>query len=292
MKRFLIIAPFLALTAIPATPGTPAAQSAPGAPIPVIYAAQAAAAPGAPPAASKNTAFGDGERLSFRVIYRAALIPSTELATATLSVTKLPSGDYDILGNGKTASFAKWIYDIDDDYGAVVDPLTLRPRTAHARLREGDYRYNYDMTFDWDSMKVHSIFGNLKRPLRNKTMRLTDRSFEIISMFYNMRNEDIASFRQGVAMPIDLVMEDTVQRINFYYLGQENVDLKKMGTYKAHKFKCQLLALGDKSNFYLWVSADANRIPLKVDSPVKVGSITALLNSYSGLRNAVESKVK
>jgi len=261
MKRYFVIAPLLALWA-----GTVMPQ--------------------------KNTAFGDGERLTFRVVYRAKLIPTTELATATLKVDKLPSGDYSIVGNGKTVSLARWIYDINDDYGAVVDPRTLRPRTAWARLREGDYRYNYDMTFDWDSRKAHSVYGNLKRPLQTKTMSLTERSFEIISMFYNLRNEDMASFTPGVTKPLDLVMEDTVQRIRLNYLGQEKVDLKKLGKYNAHKFSCQLVALGDKSYFYLWVSDDKNHIPLKLESPVKVGSISVLLTGYSCLRNPLDSQIK
>jgi|GEM_PF-352830 len=285
------------LAAIPAAGAQPSAASKPPVPQPSAAGAQSAgakplAAAAKAPAPSRNTAFGDSEKLTLRVSYRAKLIPTTDLATATLTVKKLPSGDYSILGNGKTISVARWIYDIDDDYSAVVDPQTLRPKTASARLREGDYRYNYDMTFVWDSMRVHTLFGNLKRPLHRKTMTLTDSSFEIISLFYNMRNADISSFKSGATMYTDLVMEDTIQRIRFNYLGTETVDLKKLGQYRAHKFSCQLVALGDKSFFYLWISDDRNHIPLKLESPVKVGSVSVLLTDYSGLRNPFDSKIK
>jgi hypothetical protein len=34
----------------------------------------------------------------------------------------------------------------------------------------------------------------------------------------------------------------------------------------------------------IWVSADQNKVPLLIESPVRVGKIKAVLQSYKGLR--------
>ena len=39
----------------------------------------------------------------------------------------------------------------------------------------------------------------------------------------------------------------------------------------------------------VWVSDDANRIPLLIESPVSVGSIKAVLKEYKGLRHPLSS---
>ena len=38
----------------------------------------------------------------------------------------------------------------------------------------------------------------------------------------------------------------------------------------------------------IWVSDDENKVPLMIESPVTVGSVKAVLQSYSGLRHGGE----
>ncbi len=42
----------------------------------------------------------------------------------------------------------------------------------------------------------------------------------------------------------------------------------------------------------IWVSDDANKIPIRIKSAIKVGSIKVDLTKYSGLKNSFSSKVK
>jgi hypothetical protein len=38
----------------------------------------------------------------------------------------------------------------------------------------------------------------------------------------------------------------------------------------------------------VWVSQDGNRIPVLIESPIKVGSIKAVLNAYENLKYPLE----
>ena len=67
-----------------------------------------------------------------------------------------------------------------------------------------------------------------------------------------------------------------------------------MGTYNAIKIAPQLIEGtifkgGEKMT--VWISDDDNHIPLRVDSPILVGSIKVDLIDYENLRNPFTSMV-
>jgi len=48
----------------------------------------------------------------------------------------------------------------------------------------------------------------------------------------------------------------------------------------------------DGSEFFIWISDDRNRIPLLVESPIRVGSVRARLRRFDGLRHPMESRIR
>lgn len=42
----------------------------------------------------------------------------------------------------------------------------------------------------------------------------------------------------------------------------------------------------------VWVTDDKNRLPVYIEAPIIIGSVRAELLSFSGLRNAMDAKVK
>ena len=249
-------------------------------------------------AQDEGPAFGDTERLRFRVSYRAKMFPDSEVATVNLDATRRKSGNFEIIGTGKTSSFVKWFFQLNDKYTTILSGTTLRPVEASCELKEGKYHFKSKQTFDWGNMEVNSTWRNYKFPNDNyKTMPLTSRSFDALGLFYNLRNTPVEDFVQGAYRPLDLVLEDSVRRILFKFIGPERIAIKNMGIFNSLKFSCQLATSDgeryeDGSEFYIWISDDRNRIPLKIDSPIKVGSISARLVEFSGLRFPLESKVE
>ena len=66
-----------------------------------------------------------------------------------------------------------------------------------------------------------------------------------------------------------------------------NYKIKELGTYDVIKVVPDLIAgnvfrEGNLMNIY--VSNDQNKLPLLIESPLKVGSAKAVLKSYTGLR--------
>ncbi|MDE7005558.1 MAG: DUF3108 domain-containing protein, partial [Alistipes sp.] len=48
----------------------------------------------------------------------------------------------------------------------------------------------------------------------------------------------------------------------------------------------------DGTVFTIWISDDENKIPLYIESPVRVGSINAYISGYKNLKYPLESLIK
>ncbi len=83
-----------------------------------------------------------------------------------------------------------------------------------------------------------------------------------------------------------MFLDDQVYDIYIRYMGKEEVSTR-FGKFRAIKFKPLLIKGtifegGEKMT--VWVSDDANKVPLRVDSPISVGSIKVDMVDYKNLR--------
>lgn len=238
-------------------------------------------------------AFVAGEKLSYVVSYRAKLVPNTEVAGVTLQVSGDTKDGVPLLhvnASGRVFGFFRWFFDLNDQYDTWLDPVTLRPIYFGSEIREAGYRFSSYFHYDWDRMKVHTRYRNHKNPEESKkTMDLTDGSYDAIALFYNLRSSDLSQMKDGESHHLKLVIEDTIRTIRYRFIGRERKRIKDWGQIKTLKFACQLAtstgeSFEDGSEFFVWITDDPNRIPVLVESPIRVGSIRARLVSFENLK--------
>ena len=128
-------------------------------------------------------------------------------------------------------------------------------------------------------------------------MSLTAESMDPISLFFNLRSAEAEDFTVGEPGTLQMVLQDTIKLIRYRYLGRENKKIRNMGRFRTLKFECQLgttegYSFTDGTIFTLWVSDDRNKIPLYIESPVKIGSIQAYISGYKGLKYPLDSRIK
>lgn len=248
-----------------------------------------------------EAAFAAGEKLTFVGSYSATLIPTIEAGEVEVRISRTMLGGVpalNIYGNARTNAGFRSFFDLNDTYQSWLDEKTLRPLKHTTRLREGNYRYNSDIIFDWDNMEVSSVWRNLKRTYASsKVQKLTPESFDAVSLFYNLRSKDISDFEIGETKYLEMVLEDTIRVLTYRFLGKETIKLKKLGTFKALKFSCTIATsteqtFRDGTELFLWVTDDKNRMPLYVESPIRIGSVKGTLTSYSGLKYPLDSKIE
>ena len=241
-----------------------------------------------------------GETLRYKVSYKAKLFPTTEVAKAEMT-TSMATLDgmpvYRVHGRGATAKAFNWILPINDAYTIWADTTTLHTKRFESNLHEGDYTFRSTYIYDWINHNVHTRWQKRKRAEQFKTMPINERSMDALSLYFDLRavpDEDIV---EGFSRDLDMVLEDTIRTLRFKYDGREVRKIKNLGRFNTIKFRCTIAtsdgeSFQDGTEFEVWISDDKNKIPLYVQSPIKVGSIVAYLYEYKGLRYPLDSFIK
>lgn len=242
-----------------------------------------------------------GEVLEYRVSYRAKMFPNTEVGTVTVSTTEETAADgkhyYKVRGAGRTLPTYRWFYNLEDTYNVWIDTKTLLPVRFVGDIREGDYTFQSYYTYDWNKMTVATRWRSREDPYQEKTMQLSADSFDAIALFFNLRTASAEDFRPGVDASLQMILQDTIRTVRYRYIGREVKKVRNMGKYQALRFECELgtteeFSFTDGTVFTIWISDDKNKIPLYIESPVRIGSIQAYISGYKGLKYPVTSLVK
>ena len=244
-----------------------------------------------------------GEQLEYRVSYRAKLFPNTEVATATVDTTLDTLGGrtvYRVFGRGRMMPAYRWFFDIDDRYTVHVDTATLRTLHFLSEIHEGSYEKTSRFRYDWEQMQSHNSWFWRDGKLYTRTLPLTPDSMDAISLFFNMRGVDESQFRdgdEGCGGELEMMLEDTVRVLKYRFIGREVKRIGRLGKFRTLKFACQIgtedaFSFTDGSEFFIWISDDRNKVPLWLESPIRIGSVCAYLISYKGLKYPADSKLK
>ena len=91
-----------------------------------------------------------------------------------------------------------------------------------------------------------------------------------------------------------MFLDNAVNNLYIKYLGKEQIKTK-YGTFNAIKFK-PLLVKGTifegGEKMTVWVTDDANHVPIRIESPIAVGSVKVDMMGYSNLRHPLSSLIK
>jgi hypothetical protein len=90
-----------------------------------------------------------------------------------------------------------------------------------------------------------------------------------------------------------MFMDDQVYSLYIRYMGKEIIKTR-YGKFRAIKFKPMLISgtiFEGGEKMAVWVSDDPNHIPLRIESPITVGSVKVDMMSYKNLRYPISSLV-
>ena len=241
-----------------------------------------------------------GEQLDYRVAYKAKLVPNTEMATVTVRTsldTLEGKSVYRVMGLGKIMPEYRWFFNLEDRYDILVDTLTKRTKRFESNIREGDYTFRSHYKYDWDSLKVHTWAQSRQRTPVSRTMNLTERSMDPVSLYFNMRSIDASTLKEGEVYNLEMVLEDTIKVLKYRLLGREVCRVPQKGKFRTIKLACTLgtsegFSFTDGSEFFIWITDDKNKFPLLLESPIRIGSIRAYISDFKGLKYPLDSKVR
>lgn len=239
-----------------------------------------------------NQTFQHGEKLVYKLYYQLGFIwvPAGEVVFSVKDV----GNAYEMRALGKTYSSYESIFKVNDYFYSKVDKSTMLPRNFVRIIEEGNYRLYDSISFDQKRNVAMTYHGKSKDSAKPQMHRLNNCMHDIVSNMYNIRNLETSTLNKGDKIGLDMFFDKEVFPVNIRYGGKETKDIKGLGDFKTIKMVPDLVGgnvFKDGDKMTMWVSDDRNKIPLLIESPVSVGSIKAVLKSYSGLKHDLSSKI-
>lgn len=239
---------------------------------------------------TKNIAYSTGEELEYRV--------NLAFFTVGKGITRIDKNYhqvnsrtcYKIDAYGETSDWISWVAKVEDNWGAYIDTTTLSTQSAYRKLREGHYRRDEQVQFDQEKNKVEVKVRNRDTGVyESKFFDVPKNATDLVGGFMLLRVIDFSKVVVGDTLTISGFLEDASYNLKVIYAGKEDVHTK------VGKIKCLRLrpimpknSLFDGENSILcWISDDLNRIPVKVQAKMFIGSAGLELISFRGLRNQI-----
>jgi hypothetical protein len=234
----------------------------------------------------RNTAFSANEILVYNVFYSViGLYVNAGTATFTNRLERLDGKPvYHVIGAGNSNSSYDWIFKVRDRYETYFDTTYLLPLKFIRNVDEGGYKKHEDVTFNRQNNTAITTSGVFKVP--NCVQ-------DVLSAIYYARNIDFSKYKVDDKIPFSMFLDNQVYNLYIRYLGKETVKTR-YGKFHAIKFK-PLLVKGTifegGEKMTVWVSDDRNHIPLRIESPIAVGSVKVDMMQYRNLRYPLSSTI-
>lgn len=234
----------------------------------------------------KNAAFQQGESISYSVFYSViGLYVNAGSANFSVGLEKLGNKlVYHVVGTGTSNTNYDWIFKVRDRYESFIDTATIQPLKFNRQVEEGGFKLNENVSFNKEMNTAITGKGVYKVP--NCVQ-------DVLSAIYYARNIDYSKYKPEDKIPFTMFLDNEVFNLYIKYLGREEIKTR-YGRFNAIKFKPLLVqgtlfSGGEKMT--VWVSDDANKVPLRIESPIVIGSVKVDMMGYKGLRYPLSSMI-
>jgi len=236
-----------------------------------------------------NTAFVRGEKLNYRVAFNSALTGSITGGKASLAITdenKIINhrSTYHVVAEGKTTGFIEVFYKVRDRFESYFDQDALIARQFVRHTRENKYKKDDLVIFRQEDRLAVSMTKVVKVPANVQ---------DVVSALYYARTLDISDLKPGGTILIPFFLDDSVYHSRVIFKGHETVKTK-LGKFRCIAFQPMVAtgyAFDDPYPITIWITDDANRLPILIESEQPVGRGRVELVSYSGLANPITAKL-
>ena len=237
----------------------------------------------------KNESFIRGEVLNFKMTYGIFTVGrgSANIHPGYFKLNDRHCYKVDVFA--KTVGMVNWVSDVEDQWGAYIDTAALLPHMFYRRIREGRYRKDEQTYFDHHNKKIKV------KTVDKKTGKWKDPLFydapahvrDMVAGFLYLRIQDFSKLKTNDTVVVDGFFEDEFYKLKIVYKGKE-VLKTKVGKVRTIVFKPVMpknQLFDGENSITAYFSDDKNRIPIKIDAQMFIGSAGVELTDYSNLRN-------
>lgn len=240
----------------------------------------------------KNNNFQEGEVLLYDMYFKYGIL-YTKAGSSSLSINNsMYNGKnvYQATLIGRSSGFAKSIISVSDTINAYMTkdivPLAYT-KDAHEgkdhTIERATYTYHPD-----GKVSVRNI-NNRNGKLRYDTLHVANSCmYDVLSILYYARTLDYDNMVKGDKATVSFFAGRRKVTMDIEHHGIENMKANDGREYNCIKLVMMMNAdaFADKDEaMKVFITNDLNRIPVRIDSKLKIGSTRVILKEYKGQRN-------
>jgi hypothetical protein len=239
-----------------------------------------------------NTSFGTGEVLEYRVNFGFFTVGKaiTKIDTRIFNINSRPC--YKVDAFGETLGMVAWVTKVDDQWGAYIDTAALVTHVSYRKLKEGRYRKNELVTFDHKVGKAEVKVMDKETGIYGapKYYDTPDNVRDLVGGFLYLRVIDFRKVHVGDTVTISGFFEDQSYHLKIIYTGKEIINTKigKIRCLKLVPIMPDNKLFDGENSITCWISDDDNKVPVKIQARMFIGSTGIELTSFKGLRNQLK----
>ncbi|TMM30658.1 DUF3108 domain-containing protein [Polaribacter aestuariivivens] len=230
----------------------------------------------------EKPAFKGGEWLRYKMSYSGFL----RAGTAVLEVEETDLNGKKVFhtkGSGWTSGMIKWFFKVDDVYESYFDKNVVKPYLFKRKIDEGGYKKHTITKFNYNLGNAY-VQDFIKQ--KDTTVNVLNAQ-DMLSAFYYLRNQDVKDMKKGEEIAIDIFMDSQIYPFKLRFLGKEvlKTTFGKVNTLIFRPLVQSGRVFKAQESVTIWITDDANKIPIKMSASLSVGSLRAELEEYKGLAN-------
>jgi hypothetical protein len=222
--------------------------------------------------ASTASALGMPEKLVFDLTWTGI-----KAGTATMEIVR-KSDAVHIVSTAKSAAWISIFYTVDDRVESVLlkpEPTALvgQPQSYRMKIREGRHIRDREIAFDGEK---HAAVYMDHLSGEKKALTFHGNVFDPLSSFYYVRTMKL---EVGRPVFVDIIDNKKLWNVEVLVLRKEKISTK-LGSFDTIVIKPLMKSEGifnRKGDMLIWLTDDGRRLPVKMQTKVAVGSITATL---------------
>jgi Protein of unknown function (DUF3108) len=204
-------------------------------------------------------------------------------ATAEAHFSKLPGERFQLEGTGRTVGFARFLWKYDVNYHAVTNVSTLRPIESKQIDVYRSKKITTQLTFTNDGVRRTRTETPGGEAAKTRNFDFPN-LFDLLSAVLYLRSQPL---KDGSVHCVVVYPATSAYLATFKVTGREKVYVRA-GSYNAIKLDLQLHKVGKNLDLEphkkfrrasVWISDDTNRIPLRAEAHIFIGTVFADLQS-------------
>ena len=224
-----------------------------------------------------NNAYKSGESLRYLVSFgflnagRAALV---------IQEKELNGKKYHYaIATGQSSGLANSLFKVVDTYESIMDAETGLPVKAVRNISEDNYKF-YEEVF-------YNRTTNTIKNERKGVIEVPEGTADILSALYIARRSKFENLKKGDVVTILTWFDDNVMSLEIRYYGTETIKTK-LGKINCLKFSPVVepgRIFDSPDDVTIWISNDYNKIPVRIQFNLIIGSVKCDLIEYENLKN-------